>query len=90
VRLRVPPNGIARDPEARCHRPLCKPGGDREINLRPGRVIANRAAGPAVGFIGNFSENPDAFVDLADLFFFFFLLRSRGLVGSSLSSLKGR
>jgi hypothetical protein len=24
---------------------------------------------PAVGFIGNFSENPDAFFDLPDLFF---------------------
>jgi hypothetical protein len=33
------------------------------------------------------TENPDAFFDLPDLFF---LLCSRGLVGSSLSSLKER
>src|SRR5215470_16212395 len=46
MRLRVPPNGIARDARALRDGPLRKPGGDCEINLRPCRVIADRAAQP--------------------------------------------
>ena len=46
VRLRVPPNCIPRDAEALRHGPLRKPGGNREINLRARRMIADRAAQP--------------------------------------------
>jgi len=46
VRLRVPPYRIPRDAEALRHGPLGKPAGNCEIDLRPRRVIADRAAQP--------------------------------------------
>jgi hypothetical protein len=55
MRLRVPPNRIARDLEALRNSPLCNPGGNREIDLRPRRVIADRAARPTIRLIGEFS-----------------------------------
>jgi len=46
VSLPVPPYRVVRHAKTPGHGPLGKPGGNCEIDLRPRRVIADRAAQP--------------------------------------------